>query len=109
VTVTAYVVDLMDRSKVAAAARADGIDVTFVRSGAALGEAVKTAGPEIVLVDLGRADAVDAIAAVAGQARVVAFGAHVDTDRLAAAERAGAASVLARGTFFADPARWMRG
>jgi hypothetical protein len=104
-SVAAYVVDLMDRSKISAA----GIHVTFVRSAGALGEAVGTGRVDLVIVDLGRPDALDAIASEAKRVPVVAFGSHVDTDRLEAAERAGAGVVLARSQFFADPAQWMRG
>jgi hypothetical protein len=108
--VFAYVVDLMDRSKVTSAAAPAGIDVTFVRSAAQLDDAV--AGGEeagTVVVDLGRPDAIDAVTAAAGRSRVVGFGSHVDTDRLQAARDAGAETVLARSAFFSDPARWMRG
>jgi hypothetical protein len=109
VTVAAYVVDLMDRSKVASAAGAAGIDVAFVRSAAALSDKVAEGGVETAVVDLSRPDAVDAVARVAGSTRVVAYGSHVDTELLESAGRAGAEPVLARSEFFGEPARWLRG
>jgi DNA-binding NarL/FixJ family response regulator len=102
----------MDRSKVSSAAAAAGIEVTVVRSPAALVAAVAEEAVDVVVVDLGRADAIDAIAAATvgtGGARILAYGSHVDTERLDAAARAGADPVLARSAFFAEPARWMRG
>ncbi|MGH9118011.1 MAG: hypothetical protein ACRD0A_09100 [Acidimicrobiales bacterium] len=108
-SVVAYVVDLMDRSKMTRAAGASGIDITFVRSAAQLADALAGGGAASVVVDLGRPDAIDAITAVAGRSPVVGYGSHVDTDRLQAARHAGAATVLARSAFFSDPARWMRG
>jgi DNA-binding NarL/FixJ family response regulator len=95
VTVVGFVPDLMDRS------RLGGIVDTFVTSAAGLAEAAAAAS--VVVVDLGRAGALDAIAAVAGTVPVVAFGSHVDTDLLAAARAAGATVVLPRSRLFADP------
>jgi hypothetical protein len=109
VTVAAYVVDLMDRSKVSSAAVAAGIDVAFVRSAAALADKVAEGGVQTVVVDLSRSDGIDAVARVAGTTRVVAYGSHVDTELLESAARAGAEPVLARSTFFAEPARWLQG
>jgi hypothetical protein len=117
VRVAVYVVDLMDRSKVSSAAAAAGIEVTVVRSPTAVAAEVAAGTVDAVVVDLGRADAIEAVAAAAaataaagsGGARVIAYGSHVDTERLDAAARAGADPVLARSAFFAEPARWMRG
>ena len=80
-----------------------------MRSVAGLIEAVDQGGASKAVVDLGRPDALEAIAAVADRVDIVAFGSHVDTERLEAAERAGAATVLARSAFFGDPGRWVRG
>ena len=76
---------------------AAGLDVSFVRSAAALVELV-AGGASTVVVDLGRPDALGAIRAVRDSASVsvVAFGAHVDSDRLQHARDAGAATVLAQ-------------
>jgi hypothetical protein len=101
--VLALVPDLMDRSRITAAA---GPDVEFVSSVAALGTRLERpgAGPAIVILDLARSAALDAVPAVrarAGGARILAFGAHVDGDRLARARAAGCDRVLARSAFFA--------
>ena len=96
-TVVAFVPDLMDRSKVAAA----GPPLAFVPTPAALVEAA--AGADVVVVDLGRPGAVDVLPAlVATGARVIAFGSHVDRDVLDAARVAGCAAVLPRSAFFRD-------
>lgn len=96
-TVVAYVPDLMDRSKVAAA----GPAVSFLPSPAALAEAA--AGADVAVVDLGRPGAVDALPAlVATGVRVVAFGSHVERDTLEVARAAGCQEVLPRSAFFRD-------
>ena len=96
-TVVAYVPDLMDRSKVSAAAP----EVRFVATPAALPEAA--AGATVVVVDLGRAGVVDVLpAVVATGARVVAFGSHVDRGTLDAARAGGCTEVLPRSRFFSD-------
>ena len=67
--------------------------------------AADVAGAEIVVVDLARhADAVGAVRRNAPSAWIVAYGAHVDSDALAAARAAGADHVLPRSRFFQDPA-----
>ena len=102
--VIAYVPDLMDRSKVLAAApaaivvRASSDLVDAVRTAAA--GAVPGAGP-IVVVDLARPGVIEVIPAiVAAGGRVVGFGSHVDGELLRAAREAGCAEVLARSAFF---------
>jgi DNA-binding NarL/FixJ family response regulator len=96
-TVAAYVPDLMDRSKVAAA----GPAVSFLPTPAALVDAAPEA--ELVVVDLGRPGVVDVLPAlVATGARVVAFGSHVDRATLDAARAAGCEEVLPRSAFFRD-------
>jgi hypothetical protein len=93
VTVAALVHDLMDRS------RLDGVVDVFVRSA----DALATVDAEVVVVDLGAAGAVDAIAALVGRGvRVVGYGSHVDTEILERARQAGALA-LPRSRFFADP------
>ena len=95
--VVAHVPDLMDRSRVSAAVPG----ATFVPSPAALVEAAP--GADVVLVDLGRAGAVEALPdLVATGARVVAFGSHVDRATLDAARSAGCREVLPRSAFFRD-------
>ena len=92
--VAALVDDLLDRSRLSAALP----DITFGRDAAALPVA------DVVLVDLaGHGDALPALRAARPQARIVAFGPHVDAEALAAAEAAGADVVLPRSRFFRDP------
>lgn len=92
--VIALVTDLMDQSRV----RAGVPDVVFARDPA------KTAGADVVVVDLARfGDRIAEVRAHTG-GRIVAFGSHVDHDAFAAARAAGADAVLARSRFFADPA-----
>ena len=96
-SVLAFVPDLMDRSKVAAA----GPPVSFLPTPSALVEAASEA--DVVVVDLGRPGAVDVLPAlVATGARVVAFGSHVDRSTLDAARAAGCDEVLPRSAFFRD-------
>jgi len=108
--IVALVPDLMDRSKVSAAAKAAGESVRFVNQAPRLVAAVEEDSPDLVLVDLGRPGAVDAVRELAGAgagagARVVGFGSHVDRDLLAEAGDAGCEEVLARSQFFRDLAR----
>jgi hypothetical protein len=95
-TVVAYVPDLMDRSKVQAAAPS----VTLARTP---GDLLAVAGPGVTaVVDLSRPGVLDVLAPlVASGARVIGFGSHVDKDVLAAARSAGCEEVLARSAFFA--------
>ncbi len=110
--IVALVPDLMDRSKVAAAARALDREVRFVTAGD-LPAAAPGAG--LVLVDLSRPGAVDAVRAVAAtgggdedgtgaptrpRPHLVGFGSHVDRELLAEAADAGCDEVLARSQLF---------
>jgi DNA-binding NarL/FixJ family response regulator len=91
--VCALVSDLMDRSKISAAAP----DAAFVRTAAGCADA------DVVIVDLARfGDQVAAVRAAAPNARLVCFGPHVDEDAAAAANAAGADAVLPRSQFFRD-------
>ena len=93
--VCALVGDLMDRSRVSSAI--DGVE--FVRDAAAC------AGAEVVVVDLARSgDQIAAVRAAAPDARLVAFGPHVDEAGAEAASAAGADVVMPRSRFFRDPA-----
>ncbi|HET7487070.1 MAG TPA: hypothetical protein VFJ85_04020 [Acidimicrobiales bacterium] len=91
--VAAFVPDLIDRSKVAAAG---GGDVAFVRSPADLAGA----GAELVVVDLARPGVLEALGSLAPGVRSVGFASHVDRDLIAAAEAAGCGLVLPRSKFF---------
>ena len=88
--VVAYVPDLMDRSKVAAAAP----DATFV----ARPDDLASVDADLVVLDLTRPGALDVIPRV--QARTVGFASHVDRELIAAATAAGCGEVMARSRFF---------
>jgi hypothetical protein len=90
--IVAYVPDLMDRSKVAAAG-----DVTFVSRPADL--AVAGEGADVVVVDLTRPGVVEVVGDLRG--RVIGFANHTSRDVMAAARAAGCEQVLARSEFFA--------
>lgn len=92
--IAAFVPDLMDRSKVAAAAPGR---VTFVASAAELAGV----GADVVVVDLARPGALDALAGL-GAARTIGFASHVDRELAVAAQAAGCREVLARSRFFAS-------
>ena len=92
--VVAYVPDLMDRSKVAAAAG----DVTFVRQPADL--AAASADADLVVVDVTRPGTIEALAGGLGTAKVIAFSKHTNREAMDAATAAGADQVLARSAFF---------
>ncbi len=95
VRTTAFVDDLMDRSRLQAALPA----VEFVRT------AAECAGSDVVVVDLARhVRDVAAIRAAAPGARLVGFAPHVDETAAEEALAAGADDVLARSRFFHDPA-----
>ncbi len=90
--VLAYVPDLIDRSRVGAAA-----PVTFVARPVDLGSA--TAG-DVVVVDLGRPGVLEVLPeVVATGARVVGFGSHVERTTLEAAAATGC-EAMPRSQFF---------
>ncbi|MDQ6799036.1 MAG: hypothetical protein M3011_13645 [Actinomycetota bacterium] len=90
--ILAYVPDLMDRSKVAAAASA----VTFVATPSALPAAAAEA--DLVVVDLTRPGVLEMVAGLDG--RVIGFANHTQRDLMEAARAAGCTTVLARSAFF---------
>ena len=93
--IVAITADLMDRSRISGAI--DGVE--FARDAAAC------AGADVVVIDLARdAALVGAVRAAAPDARLVAFGPHVDSELLEQASRDGADVVLPRAKFFQDPA-----
>ena len=89
--VAAFVPDLMDRSRLAGAA-----EVSFV--GAAADLAAAATGADVVVVDLSRPGALDAVRGLS--ARVIGFAPHVERELLDAAAAAGLAEVLPRSAFF---------
>lgn len=97
----AFVPDLMDRSKVAAVAPT----ATFVATAAELVE--QGAAADIVVVDLSRPGAIDAIAQLLAP-RTIGFGSHVDEATLSAARAAGCDVVVPRSTFFATMAELLQ-
>jgi hypothetical protein len=88
--VAAYVPDILDRSKVAAAG-----DVTFVDTPETL---VDSTAP-VVVVDLMREGVLEVLPRLEGR-RVIGFGRHTDRARLEAAAAAGCGEVLPRSSFF---------
>ena len=103
----------MFSSRVLGAAKSLGVEVQLVANPAALA-AKLAADCRLVLVDLSVA-ALDLPAAIATtrkespQARVVAFGAHVDEAALDAARHAGCDEVLSRGQFHKQYVELLRG
>jgi hypothetical protein len=100
VRVVALASDLMDRSKLSAAIEG----IAFAR------DAGECAGAEVVIVDLARfADDVGALRRALPDARIVAFGPHVDEEAAASARAAGADVVWPRSRFFRDPTAALTG
>lgn len=97
--VVAYVPDLMDRSKVAAAAPG----ARFVAGSADLADAAREA--DIVVVDAGRPGVLDAVRGIG--ARTVAFARHTDVDTIAAFREAGC-DVVVRSQFFLHLEEYLR-
>jgi len=88
--IAAYVPDLIDRSKVAAAAHG----VTFVERP----EELSSLEADLVVLDLSRPGAVDVIPRLT--ARTLGFGRHTQRELLEAARQAGCDEVLVRSDFF---------
>ena len=88
--VVAFVPDLMDRSRLSA----PGVEVVFVDDP----EGLADTHAALVVVDLARPGAIEALAAVAGP--TVGFVSHIDESTMAAALAAGCDEVLARSRFF---------
>lgn len=105
--------DLFFRAKVEAAARALDVPVDMAKSAADLAGRVAGDPDAVVLVDLNHpADPIGAIRSLkqtAPSPRVIAFGSHVDSERLKAARDAGADRVLARSAFTDRLAEILRG
>jgi CheY-like chemotaxis protein len=103
--VLAVVDDLLFSSKIRAVAAGAGEAVTFVRTPGGVKAACAEHQPRLVLIDLDRdaLNPIETIAAIRGMPapvpRIVAFGAHVNVDRLRAARDAGADQAMARSAF----------
>ena len=100
--------DLLDISRIAATARATGLSLLTARTGAAALELAATSPPAGVVVDLHN-PGLDLPGLLAGlravcpaMPRVVAFGSHVDAERLRAARAAGCDRVMPRSQFVRD-------
>ena len=94
--VVVFAPDLMDRSKIVAAAEAAGAQAVLVGLAGDLPSASE--GADLVVVDLGRDGVLDVLGQV--EAPTVGFGRHDDTAALDAALAAGCDQVLPRSTFF---------
>ncbi|MGI9023577.1 MAG: hypothetical protein ACR2HV_10185 [Acidimicrobiales bacterium] len=90
--VVAYVPDLMDRSRLSAAAD----EVTFVTQPEGLAAAAGEA--DVVVVDLTRPGVLEVVPTLTG--RVIGFANHTERDLMASALAAGCTTVLARSAFF---------
>ncbi len=90
--IVAYVPDLMDRSKVKAAAP----DATFVPDPSALTAAAADA--DLVVVDLTRPGVVEVMPSIEG--RVIGFANHTARQLMDDASAAGCDEVMARSAFF---------
>ena len=107
--IVALTPDLMDRSKVSAAATALGETVQFVGQADRLASRVAAQETDLVVVDLSRPSVLDALretVAVVTEGggeppRIVGFASHVERDLLAEAEAAGCRPALPRSQFFA--------
>ena len=100
--IVAFTPDLLDRSKLGAAA---GERVRFVSRPEQLGPAA--AGAAVVVVDLVRPGALEAVQALPApvRSRTVAYANHTRRELLDAAAAAGCAGALARSAFFGDLGR----
>jgi CheY-like chemotaxis protein len=100
--VIAVVDDLLFGSKIRAAAKAAGGAIAFARGRQAIAAALRDKSPDLVLIDLeGQSgDAIEMIRFIRAEAgaglRMIAFGSHVNVERLEAAKRAGCNQALAR-------------
>ncbi|MDQ3326894.1 MAG: hypothetical protein M3506_00020 [Chloroflexota bacterium] len=89
-TIFALVPDVFFGSRLSDSARSLGYDLRRVSTPEALLAALSGPQPPLVIVDLSHAAGhLPEIAAAAGQARLVAFGPHVDTEGQRAAREAG--------------------
>lgn len=105
--------DLFFETRVRGTARAAGVNVRSVRSVDKACALAETIEPKLLLVDLAAVEddpdaAIASLRAAFPQTRLVAFGSHVDTAALTAAQRAGAHEVMPRSAFSAELANLLR-
>ena len=104
--ILAAVDDLMFASKISAAAKSLGADVTFARSAEDVLRWARTERPQLIIFDLNsrRLDPLGALTALKADAeladiRTLGFVSHVQADLIAMARSAGIDEVLARSAF----------
>jgi hypothetical protein len=99
--IVAFVPDLMDRSRLQAAAEALGVkaQLALVSSVGDLEALGQGGSVELILADLSRPGVLEALASLPSK-RTVGFASHVDRGTLDAARAAGCSTVLARSAFF---------
>lgn len=96
--ILAAVPDLLFRTRIAEAARAQSVEIRFAREPEAL--AADAPFASLVLVDLdGASYAVEAVRRAAPEVRIVGFYSHVHEERRERALAAGCTEVLPRGQF----------
>ncbi|MCU1492433.1 MAG: response regulator receiver protein [Acidimicrobiaceae bacterium] len=96
--IVALVPDMIDRSRVAAAASAAGRELVVVREASDLVGRVGE-DTDLVLLDLARPGVLEVLADLEGT-RTIGFASHVDRDLIRRARAAGCGKVLARSAFF---------
>jgi DNA-binding NarL/FixJ family response regulator len=101
--------DLLFSSKIRAAARQTGVDLTFARTAPEILQQARAVQPSLAIFDLNSAktDPVATIASIKrdpalSSIRTVGFVSHVDTALISAARAAGADGVMARSAFAAQ-------
>jgi DNA-binding NarL/FixJ family response regulator len=99
--------DLIDASKTIASARAAGVEIAQVRTVAVLVDRISNSSPASCIVDLHfpGLDIVDLVGELARdptRPRLIAYGSHIDTDRLRAARQAGFDIVMPRSQYFEE-------
>ena len=101
--VLAIMDDLLFQAKIKAAAAPLGVEARFAKT-VAQAQAVLSADPAVVMVDLGltSADPLEVIRALRAQrpaATIIGYGSHVQAGLLAQARTAGCTTVLPRSAF----------
>jgi len=106
--ILAAVDDLLFSSKIRAAGKHVGADLTFARTPAEILDKARAGAPSLVLFDLnsGATDPIATIAALRADPalaglRILGFASHVHVDLIRAAKDAGADDVLPRSAFAA--------
>jgi hypothetical protein len=102
-TVAVLAPNLMDRSRIEAAARAAGVNLEFVSGPSDLRLSVER-GATLVIIDLAQPGAVEMLPTLR-PAHTIGFGSHVDEELLQAARAAGCDEVMPRSTVFHRLAR----